>query len=252
MLYANMVRTSATVPCTLALRPTPQQMKKLALACIVASLVVAGESHAQINVNTGTNAGGALLADLALDPYWTISLNGGSTFTAAKAASSTNPIIYPGMCNTNCVNANWVLVPSINGTNTNTAWGVRNAVNARRTFDLTGYNLATVSLNGFFRIADNSFGAFLNGVYIPGSIIGTDTWGFDNALTANAGFVNGINTLELRGESYNSNWDGFYVEAVVQGVNNVVPEPSTYALMGLGLSIVGPIARRRRGVSRAA
>ena len=111
---------------------------------------------------------------------------------------------------------------------------------------------AALGGNGFFRIADNSFGAFLNGVYIPGRIIGTDTWGFDNALTANAGFVNGINTLELCGESYNSNWDGFYVEAVVQGVNNVVPEPSTYALMGLGLSIVGLIARRRRGVSRAA
>ena len=218
----------------------------------MASFVVAGESHAQINLNTGTNAGGALLANLALDPYWAISLNGGSTFTAAKAASSTNPIIYPGMCSTNCVNANWVSDPSIDGISSNTAWGVGNAVNARRTFDLTGYILSTVSLNGSFRIADNSFGAFLNGVYIPGSIIGTDTWGSDNALTANAGFVNGINTLELRGESYNSTWDGFYVEAVVRGVNNVVPEPSTYALMALGLSIVGLVARRRRGVSSAA
>jgi len=131
-----------------------------------------------------------------------------------------------------------------------TAWGVNEDVWLRRRFDLSGYDLSTVSLTGTWRIADWSFGIYLNGNLIAGTNTGTgiSKWDVDTAVSVAAGsafFLNGINTLELRGQSLNSGWDGFWFDGAVDGRQvGAVPEPATLSLVAIGAA--GLMARRRR------
>jgi hypothetical protein len=69
-------------------------------------------------------------------------------------------------------------------------------------------------------------------------------WTTPFSMIINSGFVAGVNTLEIT-VSGNGKTDGLLVDGRV----NVVPEPSTYALMATGLVGVVGVARRRRNVT---
>jgi hypothetical protein len=223
-------------------------MNKVLLSFVLTSALSVGVLGADtIVLRTGVDASNAVLAAGDLDPAWLISTNG-STFDSAK-------VLYPvqvccGM-ETAGTTAAWISDPSITAGLPNTAWGVDNTVYIRRTFDVSGLALSSLALSGTWRLADWTMGAYLNGNLIPGTNIGNGgadqsigTWFSDHSLTAGSAlFVSGINTLEFRGQSVNSGWDGLWFDGTVTG--DPVPEPSSLLLLTGGL-----LALRRRAAAR--
>jgi hypothetical protein len=114
------------------------------------------------------------------------------------------------------------------------------------TFDLTAYDLATVVLSGQFA-ADNGAEIFLNGVDTG---IGTGTYASLTALNLTSGFVQGLNTLTFdvtNGPQLSNNPSGLFVELSGTGVlTSALPEPASFAYMGLGLAALGILGRRIR------
>jgi hypothetical protein len=224
--------------------PSRECMSKSRL-CVVflAALCVNTAMAAVITLRTGVDGSLNPLADGSSDPFWQVSVQGGA-FTAAKVSFVPDQVDF-GM-ETVTSEAKWITDPSVVDGSVNTGWGVSQLAIARRTFDLTGFNLSTTSLSGIWRLADDTAGLFLNGTLIPGTSVGT-TWAVNTAVNVPAGsalFVSGINTLELRGTSRNSQWDGFWFSGTVSG-DTAVPEPGSAFLIVPALAGIVFALRRR-------
>lgn len=216
-------------------------------ALVLAALLAPAAGAQPINVSTGINGGGAVLADGAADPFWTISVQGGAFNPAV--------VLFPigqccGMETVNAAAARWISDQS-SAVNAGTGWGIGPEAVLRRTFDLTGYDLSSVSLTGDWRIADGLVGLFLNGNLIASSpAFISSNWGSDHPLSvlaASGFFVAGVNTIEARATSGNSTWDGLYLNASVAGQQiSAVPEPASVALVATGAVVLLGVARRRR------
>src|SRR5262249_5884576 len=129
-------------------------------------------------------------------------------------------------------------------------------------FDLTGFDPTTASIN-FQVAADNRVtGVFLNGHNVGFSYNGPTGSGdaysaFSDSFTISnpAFFQNGVNTLQFQVQNapIDPAADCYKVQnptgmmAVLCGKACPVPEPSTYAMIGLALA--GFAARRRKAVS---
>lgn len=223
------------------------------VAAVALAMAGTTASQAAIDLHSGTDAGGAVLAAGTLDPFWTISTDG-ITFAAARVA-------YPGAfpnygsgqtcCGMETVDstAAWITTPSVVATSPSTGWGVNNTVYARRTFDLSSYEVDTVALTGKFRVADSAAGVYLNGHLLGGTSGIGFTFDANHPFSVAAGsgwFVAGTNTLEMRGTSVNGVWDAFWLSTTVTGNPAPVPEPETWALLIGGLGLVGAVTRKRR------
>lgn len=224
----------------------------VAVLVLLAAVFVAPAGAAPIVLNTGVNNSNVVLAAGSLDPNWTISTDDGATFSAAK-------VLYPIQicCSMETANtaAAWISDPSVTSDSVATGWGVNEPVYLRRTFDLSGFDLSTVSLSGNWRIADWTFDIRVNGNPVPGTQIGDcggnqnacGTWFSDHPLfvgSSSGFFVNGMNVIEFQGRSLNSGWDGLHFVGQVDGQTlQAVPEPATLLLSLTGL---GALAARRR------
>jgi hypothetical protein len=213
-------------------------------ALVLAALLAPAAGAQPINVSTGINAGGAPLADGAADPFWTISVQGGAFNPAV--------VMFPvgqccGMETVDASVAKWITDQSTPGS-ASTGWGIGPVAVLQRTFDLSGYDLSSVSLTGEWRAADDLVGMFLNGNEIVGTT--NSAWASDHPLSvlaASGFFVSGVNTIEVRAVSGNSTWDGFYMNAAVAGQQiSAVPEPASVALVATGAVVLLGAARRRR------
>jgi len=216
----------------------------LALAVLASELVPASIQAVTITLRTGVDAALTPLGQNVADPFWTISVQGGA-FVAAEVAHT--GVICCGMA-TVTAEALWISDPSITAGSSATGWGVGPMAFARRSFDLTGIDLATVALNGIWRVADNRQGVYLNGNLLVGTATGSIGYNANQTLqvlAASGFFLPGVNVLELRGISANSQFDGFWFSGTVTGNPIAVAEPVTLALLGLGLASV-QAARRLR------
>ena len=130
--------------------------------------------------------------------------------------------------------------PQAGGNETNDAPGLYVYT---ETFDVTNYYLASVVLSGQFA-ADDGAEIFLNGVDTG---IGTSTFQTLTAFSLTSGFVQGLNTLTIdvtNGPALTGNPSGLVVE--LSGTGTVLPEPASFAFMGLGLAALGFFGRRLR------
>jgi hypothetical protein len=128
----------------------------------------------------------------------------------------------------------------------------------RTTFDLTGYNPGTASLNLTSLWFDNYWvGWSLNGS--PVNALGISptpappngaNWAtpFTLAITDGSLFQSGTNTLELV-ITGNGQTDGLLAAGYVEVTS--VPEPIAMLLMGTGLAGVAAVGRRRRNALKA-
>lgn len=229
--------------------------KKLVSSLILASgALFAGAASASLVLNTGVAADGSVLSAGSIDPLWTISTDG-VQFSAARVAY---PGSYPDMaggqtcCGMETVAgvAAWITTPSVVATSPTTGWGVNNMVYARRSFDLSGYDLSTVTLNGRLRVADSSHGIYINGSLVPGTGYAGYTFTTDHFFSLAAGsglFQSGANLIEMRGDSVNDVWDAFWLDAQVIGRASSVPEPTTLVLLLAGLALCGVRSAGRCG-----
>jgi hypothetical protein len=145
--------------------------------------------------------------------------------------------------------AAWISDPSVTKGSPGTGWGIGLIAVASRTFDLTGFDLDTVSINGTWRVADRRQGIFINGNLLAGTNDNANGWDNDQVFaSALPFFVAGVNTIELKGTSVNSSWDAFWLDATVEGELHptTVPEPGTISMIGLGVAGMIVHVRRRR------
>jgi hypothetical protein len=217
-------------------------------ALLAAALAITPTAQAQINLSTGLSAGGAALAEGASDPFWSISTIG-NAYTPQSAVvlyDADNATCHCGIL-ANAPTGQWISdVAQVNN-----GWGVGPTVFASRTFDLTGYNLLSVTLTGNFSVMDGNIGLFLNGFLIPGTTVFFPPnlpWQYLTSFSTGSGFNAGLNTLEFRSNSSNAMWDGVMLRDTWVNGNqlNTVPEPASIALLGSGLLGMAIVARRRQ------
>ncbi len=223
------------------------------LACAVIAAAPADAETANLDLHSGTDALGAVLAAGTLDPFWRISTDGVSFSSARVAYPGSYPDYNSGQtcCGMETVDgtAAWITTPSVVATSPTTGWGSYNTVYARRTIDLAGFDPASVSLIGRLRVADVVTGLYVNGNLVPSVFYGGYAFSSDLGFSLAAGsgfFTGGLNTIEMRGHSVNNVWDAFWISTTVTGTVTAVPEPQTWALLLAGLGWTGVAARRKR------
>lgn len=120
------------------------------------------------------------------------------------------------------------------------------------TFDLTGYDLASVALSGLWG-ADNEGVILLNGVKIA-ELTGTVYPNFQQlwSFGATSNFAQGLNTLQFVINDTGSPLAFRTDDMSLTGNLSAVPEPATWAMMIVGFGLAGAAVRRSRAFAIAA
>ncbi len=195
--------------------------------------------------NTGSDAD-----TNARDDYWTLQVTGGST---PGYAAATNPYVsqqasgFPfGPWIANDATSRWLTPLEQTGASLDAS--TNGTYLYSLTFDLTGFDADTASLSGRWA-SDNNAIATLNGTQF--SFTGVSGFGAWTPFTVDSGFVSGLNTLAFTVTNISQssgNPTGFRAEFVESAVA-AVPEPQQWALLLVGLGMMGTMAARRRSGS---
>jgi hypothetical protein len=144
--------------------------------------------------NTGVNASGGLLALGSVDPHYQLTVSADANMPG-PAAYVANPI-PTGYWMANGPGSQWI-APAVDQSYPNPPATCNAAGNYtyRTTFDLTGFSLPTVVLNGNWAADNSGISILLNGNATGAP--GASGYGAFSAFTLNTGFINGVNTLDF-------------------------------------------------------
>lgn len=226
-------------------------MGKLTFATVALSLAI--PAFADISLSTGLNGGGTVICGLGStscsgsDANWTVVDFGDSfsntptTSQAAKVVNSSDGDWYGGWVGnaTATPSSDWIAYDPSNCCDN--GLGIYT-----RTFNLTGYNLSTVSISGSWTLDDSGI-LILNGKTI--GTLGSGNWGSMNAFSdsTSTDFNQGVNTLEIEINSSDVYLEGVNLSGSLTGSQSgVVPEPSNIAMVLIaGFAVLLVLARRR-------
>ena len=196
------------------------------------ALIAAPLSAATVaTLNTGISLGNVALPGGATDPRYTTQETGTAAVVVENFGWGGTGI--PGSWLPNTADSKWIW-QTVSGGPTNVARTFR------RSFDLTGYNVATASITGRWSTDNLGTDIVLNGVSTGGTCNGFGAWCNFSAAT---GFVAGINTLDFRITDVGA-ISGFRAEGLVDAT--MVPEPAAWAMLITGFGLTGAAMRRRR------
>jgi hypothetical protein len=208
----------------------------LAAAIVAVVIGQAGKVRAgTINLATGLNGSGSLIDPVngggQLDANWTVEQVTGSagSFVLNGVQAAAQVVVQSS--------ADWYGGWVANGPNSN--WIARNVAitdngpigtTYNLNFNLTGYNLSTVSIAGAWTIDDDGT-LSLNGHLL--STLSDGSWTQLNTFSVATGssfFNPGLNTLTMTEGATDDFLEGARLEGTLTGVSAVTPEPGSLAL----------------------
>ncbi len=188
--------------------------------------------------NTGVDAAGVPLPDGTIDSHYTLIANPDTGSPNAYVHDSTIFPLVAGPWIANSSVSKWI-APRIN---TTAAYGGSLSYTYRLTFDLTGFDPSTTTINGRWSV-DNTGDIWLNGSP-TGNTHGA---GFSVFLpfTISGPFLSGLNTLDFIVN--NADVTGGYTGLRVEGFPPpAIPEASSFLCVGVAMVVAGVVAARRR------
>jgi PEP-CTERM motif len=198
-------------------------------------------SAAPITVfGTGLDSNGQVLIDGAVDPHYQLILSDSPLYPGPDAVVADTQISPVDNWISTGMTSKWISIRADAATH-----NPEGAYIYRTTFDLTGFDLATVMLTG--RFAPDDVGAiFLNNVASHKDVCCYYRWA---PFTISSGFVTGVNTLDFLVENSGGGPTGIRVDLAGTGNVSAVPEPGTWMLLVIGGGAFGLLAStsRRKG-----
>ncbi|MDP9114721.1 MAG: PEP-CTERM sorting domain-containing protein [Acidobacteriota bacterium] len=221
-----------------------------ALSGVVAFFAVSHIASANtINVSTGQDGSGNILASgNQTDANWTVT--GADSETGTNAAKTVFPSNVDFCTAANSCAPAWV------ANNSSSDWIAFNpnstangAATYTTTFNLTGADLSTASLSGFWSIDDQGT-LILNGHVIGTLSSSSQPWTLLNAFsvaTGSSDFVAGINTLTMQITSSDNFEEGVRLNGTVSFTPaTATPEPSSFLLCVSGAMVLAAALRRKK------
>jgi len=229
-------------------RPTMMHTKFLTAALTVAAtLCFAGPSQA-ITVsnlavyNTGVDNAGNPLPAGAIDPHYILIQSPDVAFDGPEAFVTNSGFpIGPWAANTSV--SKWISPRADAGNNNATG-----QYTYRTTLDLTGFDASTAVIVGRWMSDNNGLDILVNGNGTGHTtLFESFRLGYAN-FTLDDYFVAGINTIDflVSNGGLSANPTGLRVEMTGTALPVPVPEPGTWAMVAIGLALVGLGTSRRQ------
>jgi hypothetical protein len=195
-------------------------------------------AHAAVGLyNTGVDDANSVLALGVADTHYTLS-TGASVFSTNDAEG------YIGYWLAQNTTSRWI-TPLLGGSNTASAASLGGSYGYQTTFDLTGIDFSTAVIKGKVTADNGITDILINGIstgFVYGSA-GAGTYNSFAEFTISNGFHSGLNTLTFNVIN-GSGPTGLRTEFSGSTFTAAVPEPDTYAMLMVGLGLLGAVTRR--------
>ena len=220
----------------------PSIFRYITIISAVSGMVFSIGANAAVGLyNTGVDGNNNVLALGAVDTHYTV--GGAQTFSTNNAEG------YPGYWLAPDLTSSWI-TPMLGAGNTASGSAAGGNYVYQTTFDLTGINYSSLSINGKVTADNGITDILINGISTGFTYGGPNigVYGAFASFTIGSGFHSGINTLTFDVVN-GSGPTGLRTDFSGTTFTPAVPEPETYEMLLAGLGLVGFLAYRRKNDS---